>query len=83
MRKTCFHKYHNNSIKPWGEGGLFKTLTSREGLIREGGLIQKSTALLEGWIGSARKIGKEELDKMVVKLNYVKLDIGMIMQEVF
>ena len=50
--------YRNNSIKPPGGGGLFKTRPSRGGLIREGALIQKE-AFLRGDLFETHYVLKE------------------------
>ena len=60
-------KYHNNSIKPF-EGG---------------GVIQKSGKYVAKGPKKRFEVLKDELDKMAIKLNYSKPDIGVIMQKVF
>ena len=77
--------YCNNSIKRGGGGGggggLFKTRHQEKGLIRERGLIQKSGKYVAKGPKKRFEVLKHELCKIAIKLNYMKLDIGVIMQK--
>ena len=64
-----------------GGGGLFKTRPSRKGVYLRGGLIQKSGKYVAKGPNKRLKVLKNELDKMAIKLNYMKVDIGVIMQK--
>ena len=70
-----------------GGGGLIQNST-----FKRGGLIQKSAALLEDGLVVSRKyvakatkkrpeVLKNELDKRAIKLNCMKLGIGVMMQK--
>ena len=51
--------------------------------LQERGLIQKSGKYVAKESKKRLELLKEELDKMAIKLNYIELDIGVIMQKIF
>ena len=60
-------------------GEAYSKLNLQErGLIREG-LIQKSGKYIAKGPKKRIEVLKNELDKIAIKLNYMKLDIGVIM----
>ena len=70
------YAYRNNSIKPWGGGGLFKPQPSIGGLIREGsysrggayskGRFPEGGLIRDAYYGPDRRT-KNELDKRAIK----------------
>ena len=74
-------KVHTTIIQLSPQGGLFKTRPSREAAYSRGGLIQKSGKYVAKRPKKCLEVLKDESDKMAIKLNYMKLDIGVIMQK--
>ena len=74
--------YRNNSIKRGGGGLMQNSTLKRGGLIRGRGLIQKSRKYVAKGPKKRLEVLKNELDKMAIKLNHMKLDIGVIMQKI-
>ena len=77
----------NSTLK---RGGLFESRAysregaySRVGLIRERGLIQKSGKCVAKGPKKRLEVLKNELDRIAIKLNHMKLDIGVIMKKLF
>ena len=61
-----------------GPRGLIQNST-----FKKGGLIQKSGKYVAKGPKKRLEVLKNELGKMAIKLNYMKLDIGVIMQKIF
>ena len=62
--------------------GAYSKLDLQErGLIQDRGLILKSGKYVAKGPVKCFEVLKNELDKMAIKLNYMKLDIGVVMQK--
>ena len=51
--------------------------------LKRGELIQKSGKYIAKGPKKCFEVIKNELDKMAIKFNYMKVDIGVIMQKIF
>ena len=70
-------------LSPRGVGGAYSKLDLEErGLFEGAGVIQKSGRYVAKGPKKRLQVLKKELDKMAIKLNHMKLDMGVIMQKI-